>query len=373
MRRLLLIAVTMASIGAGWFAGSLVHNNRSKAGTVSPQSEIAPVVDSSSSKEDKEGSSRAPDVLAVLNRIKTEFGAEHLGVERAPKLFEELKGLKDDQFLSAIANLSSEKDWLGHELAQLLVGYWTERDLPAARRWVLGLGEKANFNPLDPFFETWSRSDLQGLFEWMENHSDELPTKGHRDRAIYNTAKAAWRLDPERGIQLVKRMDPEANALWNLYNQWAEHDPKAASARLLQETDAKIRDRAINGLVSAWAAKDPASAKAWAESIPDPGVAASTVTYVGQVIGWKDPRAGAEYLTQIPQSNDTRQALKQAIEKWVDRDSNAALDWVAGLENTSVGDWIVAEVTTKMPAEKRKKAEEYWRSLRELSRPAKAH
>jgi hypothetical protein len=370
MHRVPLTLVTIATVGAGWVTGTLVHHHRPKPETVPERRENVPAPESLSSDEASKTSRNSPDVFAVLNQIKTEFGAEHLGDERGPKLFEELKGLNDEQFLSAIANLSSEKHWLGKDLAQLLIGYWTERNLPAARQWILGLGEKTNINFLDSFFETWSRANLPEMFEWMETHSDELKSKTHRDRAIYNIAKAAWQLDPERGIQLVKRLDPEAGALWNLYHQWAEHDPKAASARLLQETNAKIRERALPGLVYAWAPRDPAAAKAWAESIPDPLVAASTVTLVGQVIGSKDPRAGADYLAQIPQSNGTRQALQQVIEQWAGRDANAALEWVAGFENASVGDWIVSEVTAKMSAEQRTKAEKHWRTLRDQSREA---
>jgi hypothetical protein len=298
--------------------------------------------------------------------MKAEVSAEHLGVERAPKLYAQLKDLPDDQLLSAIANLSVEKHFLGSDLASLLMGYWAERDLPAAREWVLSLGEKANINFIDSFFETWARADVAGMFDWLENHAAELATESIRSRTTYNAAKAAWRLDPERGIRLVKLLNPEGGALWNLYHQWAEHDPKAASARLLREPNEEIRNRAMSGLVGAWAPKDPLSAKAWAESIPDPVVAAQMVTYVGSVIGWKDPRAGAEYLVQIPQTNETRDALEQTIKKWADRDSQGALEWVAALENTSVGDWIATNVIKEMRGADRKKAEDKWTSLRRM-------
>jgi hypothetical protein len=296
--------------------------------------------------------------------MKMEVGAEHLGVERAPKLYGELKDLQNDQFLAAIANLSVEKDFLGPDLASLLVGYWAERDLPAARDWVLGLGEHANISFIDSFFETWSRADVGGMFEWLENHAAELATETVRSRTTYNAAKAAWRVDPERGIRLVKLLNPEGGFLWNLYEQWAQHDPKAASARLLREPNEDIRNRAMSGLVSAWAPRDAASAKAWAETIPDPIVAAQMVTYVGSVIGWKDPRAGAEYLAQIPQSNATRDALKETIKSWADRDSQGALEWLAALENTSVADWIATNVIKELRGDDRKKAEEKWTSLR---------
>lgn len=371
MHRELLIVLTIASIGAGWCMGRLVHHKRSGTVTASNDGGSAGTTPVPSPKEVIRSTEQALDAHALFTRMKAEVGAEHLGVERAPMLFAELKDLPNDQFLSVIANLSAEKNWFGSDLARLLVGYWAERDLPAARQWVLGLGEKANINFVDSFFETWSRMDVAGMFDWLENHADELTVKTVRSRTTYNAAKAAWRLDPERGIRLVKLLDPKAGSLWNLYQQWAEHDPKAASARLLQEPDAKIREHAMSGLVSAWAPLDPTAAKTWAESIPDPVVSAKMVAYVGSVIGWNDPHAGAEYLVQIPQTNDTREALKGTIESWADRDSKAALEWVAEMENTSVGDWIAAEVMKKMSAEDRKKAEEHWSSLREAARAEK--
>jgi hypothetical protein len=203
------------------------------------------------------------------------------------------------------------------------------------------------------------------MYEWVENHTDELETKDVRQRASFHAARAAWRIDPERGMRLVKLLDPESSALWNLYNKWAEQDPRAASARLLLEPDVKIRERATGGLIYAWALKDPAAAKAWAESIPDPIQSAKAVVNVGSVIGGQDPRAGADFLARIPQTNDARESLKQTVSKWAERDMSAALGWAAGLEDAGLGDWVATEVITKMPAKKQEKAQQHWSDLRE--------
>jgi hypothetical protein len=133
---------------------------------------------------------------------------------------------------------------------------------------------------------------------------------------------------------------------------------------VLSETDEKIRESLIPAVASAWAPKDPTAARAWAESIADPIVAQSTVTYIGSVIGWTDPMRGAEFLVSLPQTNKTRDALKSTTQNWADRDLDSALEWAARLENPALGDWVVDRIREKVPAKRREQAEQRWRELR---------
>ena len=229
---------------------------------------------------------------------------------------------------------------------------------------MLSLDGNTAWNLGSAVFETWSRSDLPGMFDWLEKNAGELPSEGHRESAGFNLAKAAWRLDAERGIRLVRLLKPGGQYLWNLYNQWAEHDPAAASTRVLHETDEKIRDNVIVAVAVAWAPRDPMAAKAWAEKIPDPFLAQKTVIQIGGVLGRSDPHAGADYLAQIPQTNDARAALKETVATWAERDLDGALDWAATLENVPLGDWVAGIVAAKLPQDRRVKAEQRWRELR---------
>jgi hypothetical protein len=351
----------------GWFLGN-AHRSSRTAIVDRDGSTPTPAL----AKDALAGSSRRNiDVHEVIAGIRADFkDDDYHGEERAARVFHQFRDLEDDDFLAAIANLSSERDWVGADAARLLAGYWAERDLPAARSWALGLSEGVARNFCTAVFETWSRNDLPGMFEWIENHADELPSKQHRDGVAFPAAKAAWRLDPERGMRLLRRLDPNGEGfIWNLYHDWAEHDPAAASTRALEEVDPTIRDRIIFAVTSAWAPRDPFAAKAWAEKIPDPLIAQKTVTHIGSVLGWSDPPASADYLVQIPQTNETRAALKEVVGNWAECDLDATLKRAAALDDKPVGDWVADEVKAKLPQNRRATVEERWRQLRNISSP----
>lgn len=367
MQRALFLLFTVACGALGWFAGSAPRVPQAAVITNSLSTPVPVQAESVGALSPTDPVTEARELVAKLSADFPDFYADG---ELSARLFRELRDLKSDGFVSVIANLRSEGKWVHGEAARLLVGYWAERDLPAARAWVLGLDKKVASHLGDALFETWAVSDLRGMYDWLDSHAEELPTKGHRESAGFQFAKAAWRLDPERGIALVRRLEPDAAHLWNLFNQWAEHDPAAAAGRLLRELDEKVRDNLIFAVTSAWAPRDPAAARAWAETIPDPLVAAKTVTQIGSTVGWRDPRAGADFLVQIPQTNATRAALKNTVNKWAERDLDAALGWTVALKNKALADWVSSAVAADLPADQRAKAEARWRELRAAGRSA---
>ena len=78
----------------------------------------------------------------------------------------------------------------------------------------------------------------------------------------------------------------------------------------------------------------------------------------------RDPRAGADYLVQITQTNETRDALMWTVVNWAERDLEGAFAWAAGLDDAALGDWVAGAVTGKLPQDRRATAKERWRALR---------
>ena len=178
MERALIFLSTVGCAALGWFLAS--HHRSSPFPVLeNNESAAAPV---SAITTPRESRVRTVDVHKVLARIKADFPAEHQDDERIARLFDEFEDLKDDEFASTILDLSSQT-WPYMDLARLLVGYWAERDLPAARQWVLSLDEKALSRFGDAVFDTWSYSDLPGMFDWLESHADEMPSNWHRQSA----------------------------------------------------------------------------------------------------------------------------------------------------------------------------------------------
>jgi hypothetical protein len=319
---------------------------------------------------DRDGPERRIAVDQAIAGIRANFKEGYFREEQSARLFDRLRELENSDFLTAIATLSSEPDWVGFEGARLLAGYWAERDLPAALRWALSLNEAGAGRFCPEVFETWSWNDLPEMLDWVEKHAAELPSK-QRDCAVFAAARAAWRLDPDRGIRLVRRLNLKGEEfIWAIYHDWAENDPAVAATRVLREVDPKIRERSILALTNSWARRDPFAARAWAETIPDPLLAQKTVTQIGSVLAWIDPPAAANYLVQIPQTNDTRTALKEAAGNWAKRDLDTVLKWAAAVENKPLGDWVADAVKASLPRDQRATVEERWREFRNIDTPS---
>ncbi len=297
MPRILLTLCTLVCALAGWRLGS--HRHAPEQAAAPPANIATPQRVDQAIINAKPKTLDVPDILA---RMAAECGGRHQSEELSTRLFAELQDLKSEDFVGAVTAMLSSNDRRVNFEAQELVGYWAERDLPAARQWVLGMrGSPWISNFTGAVFDTWARSDFSGECDWLEAHSGDFPSKDHREAAGFSLAKAAARADPERGLRLLGILEPGgAGHAWNLYNKWVEREPVAAANRALREPDGKARRGAVNAVAGEWGPRDPAAARAWAEAIQDPILSRDTVVHVGSALGWKNPQAGANYLAQIP-------------------------------------------------------------------------
>ena len=151
MKPLLILLCTVACTLAGWLLGGSKGTPQAHAITdamsraTPPPTPAAPVAKRP----------HTTDVHAIIDRLNTEFGGEEQTGEMAGRLYAELQDLPSKQFAEAIANLSADGKFHAGDPAALLAGLWAERDLPAARAWMLGMkGDRGNIGRA--ILDTWA-------------------------------------------------------------------------------------------------------------------------------------------------------------------------------------------------------------------------
>ncbi|MHA3770957.1 hypothetical protein ACXR0O_05400 [Verrucomicrobiota bacterium sgz303538] len=379
MKRLLLPLCTVVSTLAGWYFAQ-----ESRPSPVQANTSNAVVLTSPAEPEHRLNT--GPDsleILSTMERLLKEYPSPEQRYELVTHLYAELQDLDSSEFPSAIAAIASmnlEHSWAKH-FAALVAGVWAGRDLPAARKWLLGL-EKEEWFPGRTIFETWGRIDAVGMFDWLEAHAGEIKSEELRGIAVDITARTAGQTNPQRGLAALDALKPRDNEIYgylNFFSAWAERDPAAAAARALQEPSDYRRMAATEYVFGAWAARDTAAARSWAERIPDPVLSRGALVAIGSGLALRDSREGADFLVSIPQDDSARAILHDVLESWKQKDLNAVLQWTAGLPDESLGLWALRETTKELspekiasaianlPAEERDTLEERWRRIQKPS------
>ena len=350
----------------GWYVGGLrkegwfKHNEKA--------------IGSPDQKATQETRAAVESVRVSLDELARRFPDDHQSTEVCVALFAKAQELKSNEFPSVIAALLSE-GWKGRETAELLAGYWAERDLPAAREWMLGMKDQKS-NVAEAIFDTWAQSDFPSMAQWLDSESAGL-SEAIKRAAGFSIARMAGKPDAERALELESKLAVEGSGYRSsLYMFWAARDPAAAAARVMQEVDKPDRTNFISSVIGSWAALDPEAAQVWVKTLPDPILVQNGLAQIGNVIGWRDPGKGAAFLASLPQSDQARSALKQTLNAWKTYDLAASLEWSAQLGQSSLASWTFEQIARDSSPEKlemaigsleledRRILQEKWKELR---------
>ena len=106
----------------------------------------------------------------TLNRVIATTKQSGSSSEIAVRLFDEVQHLADTD-LPAIVALAQGSQYKA--FADLLVGYWAERDLEAAKKWMLGLPPSAQTGAAEGISATWCRANPHEFLTWLEALPDD--------------------------------------------------------------------------------------------------------------------------------------------------------------------------------------------------------
>jgi TPR repeat protein len=364
MKTLLVLSVTALSGLAGWgIAGYWqVDNVRTKAADLPV---VAEVSEASVSKEaslpmQSAFESTAYSRQGAMAKLFSQTEKDSQSLERMIGAFRILQDLDSSEFAQAIAQARLVKT--PSEIAPLIASLWAERDPQAAAAWLLKAAPRnsimGGFH--EAILETWGRADPTAMFDWVNAHVGDIPAK-NRDEFAFGFAKAAVKIDPQRGRSLIEKIAP--NRVDSFYMHWVAYAPAAAAAAVLQEPNEQQRNESMLSVATYWkgARRDPSEAAAWAQTIPDPIMADRAMVRIGATVSFRDKRAGAEFMAKLPQTNETRTMLRSIIGDWSEEDLPAAVQWTADLEDDSLGRWAIGQFSKKA------KADEVEKVLKSLS------
>jgi hypothetical protein len=376
------IALLSAASGvAGWFSRDLAVASPAPAANSATHSPVPAPLASAAPASPISGQADHRDPAAfskrdAFDRLFAKFGpylsgnTSQTNARFVSELFAELQDLDSSQFPFAIADVLRRSRFDHDEIAGWIASYWAERDLDAARSWLMQ--SKVNDGDFEQaILESWAHQDAAGMFDWFQAHLAEIPA--HRKNALVSTlAILAAERDPERGLRLMSSLDPgRCNVI---YFRWAQHSPEAAAARALRETDEARRNNAVKFVAFQWAHRDGGiePAIAWAEKIPDPALSNHALLHLSGAIVQRDPAAGANHLLRLPPTNDARQALQGAVLEWCKKGWHEAARWTLQLDDDGVSRWLlpkiaaaknaerIPELIQTLPEEKREAATRRW-------------
>lgn len=371
---LFLCAIT----GAGGWLGGGAWKSRSPSTPIPPVERSSRPLSSASplSQATVQGPPAAKDPAAFSKRAAMErLFAEEKGYnsqQRFIRTYAELRDLELSEFPQAIAEALQHK-YEGDETAVMIASLWAERDPVAALTWILRSRHSSDPGMLHFALDAWSRVDAGGMFDWIETHASEI-SDGQKNNFTHALSYAAARSDPRRGRELMAALHPPH--VHQLYLQWARISPAAAAEFVLREPDEAVRLQAIAGVAAIWAGhrKEPDAAIAWARQLPDPTASEKAMAAVGNSIGGA---AGADFLAQLPQSNEVRRALEYSMNEWARYDAASAVRWGLETPDETLGRWVLKKLAPKMqkefaasilaalPSERREAAAERWRAATE--------
>jgi hypothetical protein len=309
----------------------------------------------------------------AMERILSEPVVDGQEPGRLMRIYEELQDLDAKDFPKAIAHMRQQKDQ--SETACLIASLWAERDPVGAATWLLETSPSTPtyFGFHEAILGTWGQTDSGAMFDWVNTHVRHIAEK-HRAEFAFGFAKAAVKIDPQRGRTLVEAIAPRI--VGSFYMVWAQYSPAAAGAAVLNETDESVRNEGITEIARFWngARYNPIDAMEWASRIPDPDISHRAMVSIGATVSHRDKRAGADLLAELPQTNQARKTLGHIVWDWSNQDLPAAFQWALSRGDDSVGRWAfgqisagvkaaeIEKVINGLPPEQQENARQRWRS-----------
>jgi hypothetical protein len=355
----LLLTSSIASLLIGWFGSRALHASfASGENTATAQPPAREAVSSEASTGAPENKSSLAERIDKISQQVANAGSN---TETTMAAFALGETLQPGEFPAAIATCASSANFRGAQT--LLFGYWVERDLEKALAWYEGLDAKQKSTFSSSLVTTWSAMDPKAALVWMEKQP-EGELESMLRTAQYTIARRIGPVEPDRVLALLMPIagdsgmigrTPEYGMYTNptggnqsgvylFFSALAAKSPADAAARALKFPSGTNRTSAAIAVAKAWANQDPNAAKVWAEKIDDAALSAQVIPACAIGLAEKDPRQACEWLGGMPATRPNREAMKDILDTWGQKDLGAALAWLDSLPPESGAEELTGAV-----------------------------
>ncbi|HEX2852420.1 MAG TPA: hypothetical protein VHO24_04210 [Opitutaceae bacterium] len=179
----------------------------------------------------------------------------------------------------------------------------------------------------DAALRGWASVNANAAGDWALGVQED-----HRRAAVEAVMQGAA-TNPDAAVRVALRLcasDPERGGDYGHYTIAALVEAGAFenAVRFGREIGADKYPFLVKSAFFQWARNEPSQALAALDDISDPIIRGKAY---GEVIGgwsWSDPKGLAAYALTLPAGSGRAEAIAEALPRWVEKDPNAAMDWM---------------------------------------------
>ena len=162
----------------------------------------------------------------------------------------------------------------------------------------------------------------------------DLAPAGREHRHILAHLAHVWgRRDGRAAVEWADSLEgtDRRRALESALHGWSEEDPASAAQYVAELPASEQNLHLVHAMAHRWAERDRPAAMAWGASQSDPAKRERAMG--GVVSSWADtdPAAAANFASSIDNPFVKHQVLELAARRWANQDTAAAMDWAQGL------------------------------------------
>lgn len=291
-----LVLVCLLFAGAGFFLGlntPLAEKSASNpADKARDPAAVAPVATSTSTPP----SVAASEASSWESRWAEAFGSANTPA-RNRKLIALINELAKTHPQQALALARGVDDWrLRDLLRNAALSGWASVDPDAAGDWALAVGEDERRSAIESVMHGAAANPAAAVRLALRLCAAD-PERGG-DYGHYTIAGLVESGDFANAVRFGQEIGPDKYPflLKSAFFQWARNEPSQALAALDNIADPITRGKAYGEVIGGWA--------------------------------WSDPKGLAAYALTLPADSGRAEAIAEALPRWVEKDPNAAMDWM---------------------------------------------
>jgi hypothetical protein len=217
-----------------------------------------------------------------------------------------------------------------------ILSAWRAEDPKAALAWLASQPAEGLPQAADQWvgtLEGFSRRSPQEFEQWIA----QLPEGNLRSQAgtILATCYATDEGNLTEARRIFQQLAGEGVSIreGQLFGKAiADRDPKAAAEFLSQLPSGRAQSRVAPGVAAAWVEQDPRAAAAWIESLPAGATRDAATGSLTKSAALVNPETAAEWVGRIGDATLRSEAAERVFKAWEPSNPGAARQWLGALD-----------------------------------------